>query len=257
MKKRISTFLLIMIVCIMSVACGDEGAKTTEKQTGEVTTEEKTTGETIIGETTTGETTIGETTTGETTIGETTTGETTTEETTTEETTTEETTTEETITEEITTEDAKVYDVYVNGKGYDKGTTLKFKIYLKANDTEFTICCPSFNIAYEGNTNPEEIVKYIDYETVECNPLLFCNTGFDEYNKDYFYYWEYYEVLDMWNNPAGKPLDITDGIYVHTISVTFKESGKYNISVTSGNGDKEMADEFAKYKDGFTFEILE
>ena len=160
-------------------------------------------------------------------------------------------------TEEPTTKDNKVYEVYVNGKGYDVGDTVKFSVSLKANDTEFTSCCPSFNIAYEGNTNPEEIAGFIEFDTIEDSPLLVCNTGFDEYDKEYYYYWAFFDLLARWNNPDAPPLDITEGVYVYTAVVTFNEPGNYNVSVTSGNGNEDMVEEFAKYDNCFTVEIVE
>ena len=161
--------------------------------------------------------------------------------------------------DEPTSEDTtKIYDVYVNGKGYDKGTSLKFKVFLKANDKEFTSCCPSFNIAYEGNTNPEEIYGFIEInEEVDINPLLICNTGFDEYDKEYYTFWAYYDLLARWNEPDAPPLDITDGIHVFTTEIKFLEAGKYTISVTSGNGNEDMVEEFAKYDNCFSIEVIE
>lgn len=152
----------------------------------------------------------------------------------------------------------KQYNVYVNGKGYDKGACLQFKVSLKANDTSFTQCCPSVNIAYEGNTNPEEIYGFIELnEEVDSNPLLVCNTGSDEYNKEYYTFWAYYDLLARWNAPDAPPLDITDGIYVFTSEIKFLQPGKYTISVTSGNDNEDMAEEFAKYDNCFSFEIIE
>lgn len=247
MRKKILALCLVMGMCLMSTACGSDEKKTDETESTVVTTELTT----PVDEESSSE--VVEQTTEK--LVEESSEEITTEEVTTEK-PTEETTTEEPTTEEPTTE-AKVYDVYVNGKGYDKGTTLKFKVSLKANDTEFSICCPSFNVAYEGSTSGEEIYEFIEIDTDDCNPLLVSNQGDVNGENEYLSYWEYYTVLDMWDNPDGKPLDITDGIYVYTVSVKFNEAGKYNISVTSGNGYEDMADDFAKYDNCFTYEIIE
>lgn len=256
MRKKILALCLVMGMCLMSTACGTDEKKTSETEstvaTIELTTPAQDESSSEVVEPTTekpSEESSEEITTEEATT------EKPTEETTTEK-PTEETTTEEPTTEETTTE-AKVYDVYVNGKGYDKGTTVKFKVSLKANDTEFSICCPSFNVAYEGSTSGDEIYEFIEIDTDDCNPLLVSNQGDVDGENEYLSYWEYYTVLDMWDNPDGKPLDITGGIYVYTVSVKFNEAGKYNISVTSGNGYEDMADEFAKYDNCFTYEIIE
>lgn len=246
MRKKILALCLVMGMCLMSTACGADEKKANETESTVVTTElttpvdEESSSEVVQ----TTEKTVEESTEEPTT------------EMPTEEPTTEEPTTEEPTTEEPTTE-AKVYDVYVNGKGYDKGTTLRFKVSLKANDTEFRMCCPSFNVAYEGSTSGEEIYEFIEIDTDDCNPLLVSNQGDVSGENEYLSYWEYYDVLDLWNNPDGSPLDITDGIYVYTVYVKFNEPGKYNISVTSGNGYEEMAEEFAKYDNCFTYEIIE
>lgn len=246
MRKKILALCLVMGMCLMSTACGADEKKTNETESTVVTTElttpvdEESSSEVVQ----TTEKPVEESTEEPTT------------EMPTEEPTTEEPTTEEPTTEEPTTE-AKVYDVYVNGKGYDKGTTLRFKVSLKANDTEFRMCCPSFNVAYEGSTSGEEIYEFIEIDTDDCNPLLVSNQGDVSGENEYLSYWEYYDVLDLWNNPDGSPLDITDGIYVYTVYVKFNEPGKYNISVTSGNGYEEMAEEFAKYDNCFTYEIIE
>lgn len=236
MRKKILALCLVMGMCLMSTACGADEKKTNETESTVVTTELTT----PVDEESSSE--VVQTT--EKAVEEST-----------EEPTTE-MPTEEPTTEEPTTE-AKVYDVYVNGKGYDKGTTLKFKVSLKANDTEFRMCCPSFNVAYEGSTSGEEIYEFIEIDTDDCNPLLVSNQGDVSGENEYLSYWEYYDVLDLWNNPDGSPLDITDGIYVYTVYVKFNEPGKYNISVTSGNGYEEMAEEFAKYDNCFTYEIIE
>ena len=223
MKKRILGLCVAVGMSIMMTACGSDDAKSDDKETTVKATEVTTTANNETDKETTSQKV--------------------------------EESTEKPI--EKPTEDTKVYDVYVNGKGYDKGTTLQFKVSLKADDKEFVICCPSFNIAYEGNTDPEAIAGFIEYDITDNNPLLFSNMGSDDYDKEYFYFWEYYEVLARWNNPDAPPLDITDGIYVYTATITFNESGKYNISVTSGNGYEEMADDFAKYDNCFTVEVIE
>lgn len=165
--------------------------------------------------------------------------------------------TTEITTEEITTEEQKQYDVYVNGKGFDKGATVNFKLSLKANDTQFVRCCPSVNIACEGVSNPEDICNSVEYDETDTNPLLISNNGSDDFNQEYYSFWGYYELLARWNAPDAPPLDITDGIYVYTARITFNEPGNYTVNVTSGNGYEEMAEEFAKYDNCFTLEIIE
>ena len=233
MRKKLLAMCLAVGMSIIVTACGSSDSKTGDKETTVKVTEATTTANEEANKETTSQKVEEESTEKPT-----------------------EKPTEE-PTEEQTTEDTKVYDVYVNGKGYDKGTTLQFKVSLKANDKEFVICCPSFNIAYEGSTDPEAIYGFIEYDITDNNPLLFSNMGSDDYDKEYYYFWEYYEVLARWNNPDAPPLDITDGIYVYTATITFNEPGKYNISVTSGNGYEEMAEDFAKYDNCFTVEVIE
>lgn len=232
MRKRLVALCLTIGVCLMSTACGGDDSKSKETTSNVVTTEalEETSSE------------VDETTTKKAEVESS-------EET--------EKQTEEPTTEEPTTEPEKIYDVYVNGKGYDKGSTLKFKVFLKANDTEFEICCPSFNIAYEGNTNPDDIAGFIQYETEDSNELLVCNSGDEDFDNEYFSFWGYYQLLARWNNPDAPFLDITGGIEVFTATITFNEPGKYNISVTSGNGGEGLEEEFAKYDNCFTVEIVE
>ncbi|MBQ2982403.1 MAG: hypothetical protein IJD58_09845 [Lachnospiraceae bacterium] len=232
MRKRLVTLCLTLGVCLMSTACGGDDSKSKETTSSVVTTEatEETSSE------------VAETTTKKAEADSS-------EET--------EATTEEITTEEPTTEPEKIYDVYVNGKGYDKGTTLNVKVFLKANDKEFTSCCPSFNIAYEGNTNPEDIAGFIEYVEKSSNELLVCNQGDGNYDNEYFSFWGYYDLLARWNNPDAPPLDITNGIEVFTAVITFNEPGKYNLSVTSGNGGEGLEELFSKYDNCFSIEIIE
>ena len=106
MRKKILALCLVMGMCLMSTACGTDEKKTSETEstvaTIELTTPAQDESSSEVVEPTTEKPS--------------------------------EESSEEITTEEATTE-AKVYDVYVNGKGYDKGTTLKFKVSLKANDT--------------------------------------------------------------------------------------------------------------------------
>lgn len=236
MRKRLVALCLTVGVCLMSTACGGDDSKSKETTSSVVTTDgsEETSSE--VAETTK----KAEADSSEET-----------------EATTEEITTEEPTTEEPTTEPEKIYDVYVNGKGYDKGTTLNVKVFLKANDKEFTSCCPSFNIAYEGNTNPEDIAGFIEYVEKSSNELLVCNQGDEDYDNEYFSFWGYYDLLARWNNPDAPPLDITNGIEVFTAVITFNEPGKYNLSVTSGNGGEGLEELFAKYDNCFSVEIVE
>ncbi len=231
MRKRLVALCLTLGVCLMSTACGGDDSKSKETTSSVVTTagSEETSSE--VAETTK----KAEADSSEET----------------------EATTEEITTEEPTTEPEKIYDVYVNGKGYDKGTTLNVKVFLKANDKEFTSCCPSFNIAYEGNTNPEDIAGFIEYVEKSSNELLVCNQGDADYDNEYFSFWGYYDLLARWNNPDAPPLDITNGIEVFTAEITFNEPGKYNISVTSGNGGEGLEELFAKYDNCFSIEIIE
>lgn len=231
MRKRLVALCLTVGVCLMSTACGGDDSKSKETTSSVVTTDgsEETSSE--VAETTK----KAEADSSEETEG----------------------TTEEITTEEPTTEPEKIYDVYVNGKGYDKGTTLNVKVFLKANDKEFTSCCPSFNIAYEGNTNPEDIAGFIEYVEKSSNELLVCNQGDVDYDNEYFSFWGYYDLLARWNNPDAPPLDITNGIEVFTAVITFNEPGKYNISVTSGNGGEGLEELFAKYDNCFSIEIIE
>lgn len=231
MRKRLVALCLTVGVCLMSTACGGDDSKSKETTSSVVTTDgsEETSSE--VAETTK----KAEADSSEET----------------------EATTEEITTEEPTTEPEKIYDVYVNGKGYDKGTTLNVKVFLKANDKEFTSCCPSFNIAYEGNTNPEDIAGFIEYVEKSSNELLVCNQGDEDYDNEYFSFWGYYDLLARWNNPDAPPLDITNGIEVFTAVITFNEPGKYNLSVTSGNGGEGLEELFAKYDNCFSIEIIE
>lgn len=231
MRKRLVALCLTVGVCLMSTACGGDDSKSKETTSSVVTTagSEETSSE--VAETTK----KAEADSSEET----------------------EATTEEITTEEPTTEPEKIYDVYVNGKGYDKGTTLNVKVFLKANDKEFTSCCPSFNIAYEGNTNPEDIAGFIEYVEKSSNELLVCNQGDEDYDNEYFSFWGYYDLLARWNNPDAPPLDITNGIEVFTAVITFNEPGKYNLSVTSGNGGEGLEELFAKYDNCFSVEIVE
>lgn len=227
MRKRLVALCLTIGVCLMSTACGGDESKSKETTSSVVTTNASEETSSQVAETTTKKAEADSSVETEPT------------------------------TEEPTTEPEKIYDVYVNGKGYDKGSTLKIKVFLKANDKEFLICCPSFNIAYEGNTNPEEIAGFIEYETQDSNELLICNSGDANYDKDCLSFWGYYELLARWNNPDAPLLDITDGIEVFTAIVTFNEPGKYNVSVTSGNGGEGLEEEFAKYDNCFSVEIVE
>lgn len=231
MRKRLVALCLTVGVCLMSTACGGDDSKSKETTSSVVTTagSEETSSE--VAETTK----KAEADSSEET----------------------EATTEEITTEEPTTEPEKIYDVYVNGKGYDKGTTLNVKVFLKANDKEFTSCCPSFNIAYEGNTNPQDIAGFIEYVEKSSNELLVCNQGDEDYDNEYFSFWGYYDLLARWNNPDAPPLDITNGIEVFTAVITFNEPGKYNLSVTSGNGGEGLEELFAKYDNCFSVEIVE
>ena len=163
----------------------------------------------------------------------------------------------EEATKEQQTEAEKQYDVYVNGKGFDKGATVSFKVNLKANDKELVQCCPSVNIACEGVTDPEVIESFVEYNETDTNPLLISNTGDSKYKDEYYLFWGYYDLLDRWNNPDAPPLDITEGIHVFTAEITFSEAGNYTVTVTSGNGYEEMAEEFAKYDNCFSLEMVE
>lgn len=231
MRKRLVTLCLTLGVCLMSTACGGDDSKSKETTSSVVITEASEETSSEVAETTK----KAEADSSEET----------------------EATTEEITTEEPTTEPEKIYDVYVNGKGYDKGTTLNVKVFLKANDKEFTSCCPSFNIAYEGNTNPEDIAGFIEYVEKSSNELLVCNQGDEDYDNEYFSFWGYYDLLARWNNPDAPPLDITNGIEVFTAVITFNEPGKYNLSVTSGNGGEGLEELFAKYDNCFSVEIVE
>lgn len=233
MRKRLVALCLTVGVCLMSTACGGDDSKSKETTSVVVTTNASEEASSEVAEQTTKKSEVESK----------------------EETT--EKPTEEVTTEEPTTEPEIIYDVYVNGKGYDKGTTLKIKVFLKANDKEFLMCCPSFNIAYEGNTNPEDIEGFIEFDTQDSNELLVCNQGDTDYDNEYLSFWGYYELLARWNNPDAPLLDITDGIEVFTAIVTFNEPGKYNVSVTSGNGGEGLEEEFAKYDNCFTIEIVE
>lgn len=152
----------------------------------------------------------------------------------------------------------KTYDVYVNDTGFDIGSVIDVKVSLKAPDTEFRRCCPSFNVFLEGETNPEKIENSLemDFGIDYINPLLINNVGSPEYDKNYYSYWGYYDLLALWNSPDASPLDITDGIHVFTARITLKEAGKYTITVTSGNGAEGMEEEFKKYDNCFSVEIV-
>lgn len=172
----------------------------------------------------------------------------------------ENTTQPETTTElETTTEPEKVYDVYVNGVGYDKGVTLEFKITLTAPDKEFTSCCPSINVFMEGVTGYDQIAAAaeIDPNYDSINPILINNVADMNYGLDYPSFWGYFDLLAKWESPNAEPLDITNGVYLYSPRITFKEAGNYTVTVTSGNGDADLKDEFAKYDNCFTFTVTE
>ncbi len=151
----------------------------------------------------------------------------------------------------------KTYDVYVNDIGFDIGSIIDVKVNLKAPDKEFRRCCPSFNVFLEGETNPEKIENSLemDFGIDYINPLLINNVGSPEYDKSYYSYWGYYDLLALWNSPDASPLDITEGIHVFSARITLKEAGKYTITATSGNGAEGMEEEFAKYDNCFSVEI--
>lgn len=158
---------------------------------------------------------------------------------------------------DTSSEPEKVYDVYVNGVGYDVGVTLEFEITLTAPDTEFAWCCTSLNIYKEGVTDPEAIDASIEFKDEPMNELLISNTGDYEYNDECYSYWAYFDVLEMFVDPNGKPLDCTNGLYISSPQITFNEAGNYTITVTSGNGAPEMAEAFAKYDDCFSIKVTE
>ncbi len=163
----------------------------------------------------------------------------------------------ETTTETPTTVDTKVYDVYVNGVGYDIGTTLEFKVTLTADDTEFSSCCPSFNVYMEGIDDPDTIEAAIDMDFSDdyMNPLLINNVASPEYDAEYYSYWGYYDLLALWESPDAEKLDITEGLHIYSPRVTFNTAGNYTVTVTSGNGEPSMTDWFAKYDNCFSIEI--
>ena len=156
---------------------------------------------------------------------------------------------------EIASEPEKVYDVYVNGVGYDKGVKLEFEVTLTAPDTEFLSCCPSFNVFMEGVTDPVVIANNIEFDSNDdsINPILMNNVAYDEYDLEYYNYWGYYDLLAAWNNPDAEPYDITNGIMICAPQITFKEPGNYTFTVTSGNDSEELRETFAKYDNCFTF----
>lgn len=154
-------------------------------------------------------------------------------------------------------EPEKVYDVYVNGVGYDKGVTLAFEVTLTAPDTEFASCCPSFNIYKEGVTDAEQIRASFSYGEEYINPLLICNTSSPQHNEDHYSDWGYYDVYARFIDPNGELLDCTNGLHIYTQELTFKEAGNYTITVTSGNGEPDMTEWFAKYDDCFSIKITE
>lgn len=160
-----------------------------------------------------------------------------------------------TVESEVSQEPEKVYDVYVNGVGYDKGVTLEFEITLTAPDTEFASCCPSFNIFMEGVTDAEQIEQTVDFSSNDSsiNPLLINNVASPDYDNEYYSYWGYFDLLALWDAPDGDPLDITNGLVIYAPRITFNEAGNYTVSVTSGNGAEEMKETFAKYDNCFTF----
>ena len=157
---------------------------------------------------------------------------------------------------ETSSEPEKVYDLYVNGVGYDVGVTLEFEVTLTAPDTEFAWCCPSLNIYKEGVTDPAAIQASIEFKDEPMNELLISNKGDYEYKDTYYSYWSYIDVMEMFVDPTnGKPLDCTNGLYLYSPQITFKEAGNYTITVTSGNGYSEMAEEFAKYDNCFSIKV--
>ena len=160
---------------------------------------------------------------------------------------------------ENATEPEKVYDVYVNGVGYDQGVTLEFKITLTAPDKEFTGCCPSINVFMEGVTGYDRIsaAAVIDPNYDSINPILINNVADMNYGLDYPSFWGYFDLLAKWESPNADPLDITNGVYLYSPRITFKETGNYTVTVTSGNGDVDLQDEFSKYDNCFTFTVTE
>lgn len=161
-------------------------------------------------------------------------------------------------TPEPTKKPEKTYDVYVNGIGLNIGDQIDVKVSLKADDKEFTICCPSLNFYKEGVKDAEKIEAaiYIDEDNMYEHPELFASSGDCDYKDSCFSLWSYYHLIAQWDNPDAPPMDITDGVHIFTYTVTFKEAGYYSVDVTSGNGYEDMKDEFAKYDNCFLLEII-
>lgn len=145
-------------------------------------------------------------------------------------------------------EDEKIYDAYINGIGFDIGSTVGVAV-LCQTDLDVESLCPCVVVKKEGESDAEKISSGLsgidwDYET----PYIYSE-------KDNMVDGEGYHSIWVSMGSYGEEFDFTEPKVILNFVVTVNEPGNYTISVESGNGEPTREEEFAQFKDAYSIQL--